>query len=45
MKKIGTAILMAVGFCCAQDQDSFQPAATNVWGAAYPRIDASRRAQ
>ena len=45
MKNIAIALLIAAGTCFAQTQDSFQPASTNVWGAAYPRVDASGRAQ
>jgi len=32
-------------FCCAQNPDGFKPAFTNVWGAAYPRVDATGRAE
>src|SRR5579863_7077511 len=45
MKKIGIAYLLAAGFCFAQNQDTFQPAATNVWGAMYPRVDSKGRAE
>lgn len=45
MKNIGFALLIAASVCRAQSQDGFQPAATNVWGAAYPRVDASGRAE
>jgi 1,4-alpha-glucan branching enzyme len=36
---------MAAVFCCAQTQNNFQPATTNVWGAAYPRVDGGGRAE
>ena len=45
MNKIGIALLMAAGLCCAQAQDGFYPASTNVWGSPYPRIDNSGRAE
>jgi len=31
--------------CSAQATDEFQPASSNVWGAAYPRVDGSGRVQ
>ena len=47
MKK--TAFAIAIGLlatlCGAQGADNFQPAETNVWGAEYPRVDASGRVQ
>lgn len=45
MKVIGVAMLAVASLCCAQEQGDFQPASTNVYGAAYPRIDGSLRAQ
>ncbi len=46
MHKLGTALLIAAGLCCGQvAQDGFFPASTNVWGAAYPRIDDKGRAE
>ncbi len=45
VNKIGLTLLMAVGFCCAQTEDGFSPASTNVWGAAYPRIDNNGKAE
>jgi len=45
MKRIGIAVLLLSSFCCAQKPDGFEPASTNVWGAAYPRIDAGGRAE
>lgn len=45
MKNIAVALLLAAGACFAQTQETFQPASTNVWGAAYPSVDASGRAQ
>jgi enterochelin esterase family protein len=45
MKRIGVAILLVASFCWAQQSGSYQPAATNVHGAKYPRVDAASRAQ
>ena len=45
MKKLGLAIVLFAGFCCAQQSGNFEPSATNVWGAAYPRIDGAGRVQ
>jgi enterochelin esterase-like enzyme len=33
------------GHCYAQEAGDFQPAATNVWGAEYPRVDRTGRVQ
>ena len=45
MKRIGIALFLLSSFCYAQSPDGFVPASTNVWGAAYPRVDASGKAQ
>lgn len=45
MKLIGMTVLLAASLCCAQEPGSFQPATTNVNGAAYPRVDSSNRAE
>ncbi len=45
MKLVGIVVLLSATFCLAQAPDSFQPAATNVWDAAYPRVDSAGRAQ
>ncbi len=45
MKQVGIAVLLFTSFCWAQQPDSFQPAATNVWDAAYPRVDGAGKAQ
>jgi enterochelin esterase family protein len=42
---VGIVVLLSASVCWAQAPDSFQPAATNVWDAAYPRIDSAGRAQ
>jgi enterochelin esterase family protein len=31
--------------CWSQESGDFQPAATNVWGAEYPRVDGAGRVQ
>jgi enterochelin esterase family protein len=45
MKQIGLAMFLLAGLCAAQDTSGFQPAATNVAGAEYPRVDANSRVQ
>ena len=45
MKRIAIALLLLSSYCCAQSPDGFEPASTNVWGAAYPRVDANGRAE
>ena len=45
MKRIGMAVLLLSSFCFAQNPVGFVPASTNVWGAEYPRVDASGRAE
>jgi enterochelin esterase-like enzyme len=45
MKRIGIALLLLASACFAQGPDGFVPASTNVWGAAYPRVDANGRAE
>ena len=45
MKHVGILIVLFAGFCCAQETGTFQPSATNVWGANYPRIDSSGRVE
>jgi enterochelin esterase-like enzyme len=42
---IAVAILAMAALCSAQDTGDFSPAETNVWGAQYPRVDASGRVQ
>jgi hypothetical protein len=43
MKRIAVAILLAFKLIAAHKlTDGFTPASTNVWGAQYPRVDASR---
>ena len=45
MKHLGIAIMLVASFCCAQAPQEFQPSSTNLWGAEYPRVDASGRVQ
>ncbi len=45
MKQLGIAILLFAAVCYAQESANFQPAATNVWGAEYPRVDSQGRVQ
>jgi len=45
MKLVGIAMLVVSSACLAEEPDSYQPAATNVWGAQYPRVDSNGRAQ
>jgi enterochelin esterase-like enzyme len=45
MKHLGIAIMLVASFCYAQAPEEFQPSSTNVWGAEYPRVDASGRVQ
>jgi enterochelin esterase family protein len=45
MKRLGIAVLLLSGFCCAQNSCGFEPASTNLCGAAYPRVDTAGRAE
>ena len=45
MKQLGWALLLMASVASAQDSADFQPAATNVWGAQYPRVDGEGRVQ
>jgi enterochelin esterase family protein len=45
MKQLGWGILFFASVCSAQEPAGFQPAATNVWGAEYPRVDGAGRVQ
>jgi enterochelin esterase family protein len=45
MKQVAVVMFLFASFCFAQAPDSFQPAATNVWGAEYPRVDSAGRVQ
>jgi enterochelin esterase family protein len=51
MKQLGMILLASLccplfaGLCCAQETGDFEAAATNVWGAEYPRVDGTGRVQ
>jgi enterochelin esterase family protein len=45
MKKIAWTLFLLSACCCYAQSDGFTPASTNVWGAEYPRVDASGRAE
>ncbi|MGO9231894.1 MAG: alpha/beta hydrolase-fold protein [Bryobacteraceae bacterium] len=45
MKWVGTTTLLFASLCCAQESGDFKPAASDVSGATYPRVDGSSRAQ
>jgi enterochelin esterase family protein len=47
MRRIVVAFTLGLAamVCHAEDADSFKPAETNVWGAEYPRVDATGRVQ
>ena len=39
MRRLGLVLVLTASVCSAQDSGDFKPAATNVWGAQYPRVD------
>ena len=45
MRLIGIGVLLAAGFCFAQQQSDFKPATSNVLDAQYPKVDSSSRVQ
>jgi enterochelin esterase family protein len=45
MKKAGWVLFLAASLCSAQESGDFRPAATNVWGAEYPRVDGTGRVE
>ena len=45
MNAFAIALLLFASCCYAQTPEEFQPASTNVWGASYPRVDGSGRAE
>ena len=47
MKQFGIALAMLsmAVVCPAQQPGEFKPAETNVWGAQYPRVDATGRVE
>jgi enterochelin esterase-like enzyme len=46
MKHVAVAVLfLFASVCWAQEPRDFQPSATNVWGAEYPRVDSAGRVE
>lgn len=45
MKTAGIVILLFSAICWGQESGGFQPSATNVWGAEYPRVDSAGKVQ
>ena len=45
MKKAVWMLFLAGSLCSAQESGEFRPAATNVWGAEYPRVDGAGRVE
>ena len=45
MRILVCALALVAGTCAPRTRASFQPAETNVWGAEYPRVDATGRVQ
>jgi enterochelin esterase family protein len=51
MKRLGIVLMSSLwgallaGPCLAQEASEFRPATTNVWDAAYPRVDGAGRVQ
>ncbi len=45
MKQLVIMMVLFASLGYAQQPDDFQPATTNVWGAEYPRVDATGRVQ
>ena len=45
MKQIGLSLVLLASLSYAQEPGDFRPAATNVWGAEYPRVDSAGRVE
>ncbi len=45
MRWFGIWVFLLSSFCWAQEAGNFQPSATNVWGAEYPRVDNAGRVE
>ena len=45
MKHLVLLAILITTVCYAQEQGTFQPASTNVWGAKYPSVDSTGRVQ
>ena len=45
MRHVVLALFLGASVASAQEQGDFKPAETNVWGAAYPRVDSAGRVE
>jgi enterochelin esterase-like enzyme len=45
MLRFAILVFLSLSCCWAQESDNFQPSTTNVWAAAYPRVDSAGRVQ
>jgi enterochelin esterase family protein len=45
MKQATLTLLLLATLCSADESTDFRPATTNVWGAAYPRVDGAGRVE
>jgi len=45
MWRFGLMVVLLSSLCWAQEPGNFQPSATNVWGAEYPRVDGAGKVQ
>ena len=45
MKQFGLSLVLLASLSYAQEPGDFRPAATNVWGAEYPRVDSAGRVE
>ena len=45
MRRLAVLLFLLSSLSWAQEPGGFQPAATNVWGAEYPRVDTAGRVQ
>ncbi|GAC1637300.1 MAG: hypothetical protein NVS9B14_17140 [Candidatus Acidiferrum sp.] len=45
MHRFAILFFFLAGLSLAQDSPTFQPSATNVWGAEYPRVDSTGRVE
>ena len=45
MRQVGILVVLFASLCWAQEPSDFHPAATNVWGAEYPKVDGAGRVQ
>ena len=45
MQRFAILVVLFSSLCVAQESSSFQPSATNVWGADYPRVDNAGRVE